>query len=241
MKNRPFDTFFHWMTFSALFAVAFSQFRLVNDLRAIQTGSPDYSLQMPSEQQEAFGNRVKDVLVEQARINRQVIHMLQSMDPGVISGEDRLIEAAPQQEELPAQTQSPDWEMTEDSAPIASSGFDDVSEGDLVSMKIDLMRERLDRFEASLTDADREELDRRLQLQIDQLTLQIADQPLPEEIAVLEVLAEGGKRLSPAEREWRDQTMQSLRKGALMEMYSEHSLFQELQAVDLMQLQVGEF
>jgi hypothetical protein len=223
MKNRPFDTFFHWMTFSALFAVAFSQFRLVNDLRAIQTGSPDYSLQMPSEQQEAFVNRVKDVLVEQARINRQVIHMLQSMDPGVISGEDRLIEAAPQQEELPTQTQSPDWEMTEDSALIASSGIVDVSEGDLV------------------TDADREELDRRLQLQIDQLTLQIADQPLPEEIAVLEVLAEGGKRLSPAEREWRDQTMQSLRKGALMEMYSEHSLFQELQAVDLMQLQVGEF
>jgi hypothetical protein len=108
-------------------------------------------------------------------------------------------------------------------------------------MKIDLMRERLDRFEASLTDADREELDRRLQLQIDQLTHEIADQPLPEEIAVLEVLTEGGKRLSPAEREWRDQTMQSLRKGALMEMYSEHSLFQELQAVDLMQLQVGEF
>jgi len=229
------------MTLSALFAVAFSQFRLVNDLRAIQAGDPHIREPLPANQKAMIDDRVKDVLTEQARINRQMLQVLQRMKPDSFSTDVPEKETHPKETQPTIQSQTSVQEITSEDPSDTVSIFDGYSDGDLVTMKRDLLRERLERFEASLTDIDREELDRRLQLQIDQLALQIADQPLPEEVAVLEALTAGGKRLSPAEREWRDQTMQSLRQGALMEMYSEHSLFQELQAVDLMQLQVGEF
>ena len=229
------------MTLSALFAVAFSQFRLVNDLRAIQAADPHTYTRLRTDHKSMMEDRVKDVLTEQARINRQMLQVLQTMQSNGLSENASEIETHPERTHTTEQTWTTVPDLPSEDDPGIASIFEDFSDDDLIDMNRDLLSEQLVRFEASLTDADREELDRRLLSQVDQLAQQISDQPLPEEVAVLEMLTDESGRLTSAEREWRDQTLQGMRKGALVEMYSEHSLFRELEAVDRMQLQVGEF
>lgn len=228
------------MTLSALFAVAFSQFRLVNDLRAFHAVDPHILTPYPAKQRVMMDDRVRAVLIEQARINRQMLQVLQTMQSKNLSVKASETETHSERTQTTQQTRTTVPDLPSEDDPGIASIFEDFSDDDLIEMNRDLLSEQLVRFEASLTDADREELDRRVQFQVDQLAQQISDQPLPEEVAVLEMLSDESGRLTSAEREWRDQTLQGMRKGVLMEMYSEHSLFRELEAVDRMQLQVGE-
>lgn len=141
MKHRPFDTFFHWMTLSALFAVALSQFRLVNDLRTIHASGPEFHAQMPPKLETTHDDRVKDVLEEQARINRQMLQVLQTMKSQIHSEKVPSVGSAPDQQEPPKQAQLPEPDLTMENGPFDRSGFENQTDEDLVAMNRDLLRE----------------------------------------------------------------------------------------------------